>query len=58
MNKDMVLSLVRHGLTTAGAGLAATHGLDPTDVNALAGAGVTVAAVLWGMWDKKAKKGE
>lgn len=53
MNKEAILGLVRHVLTTFGGSLV-THGmLAEADLNVAVGAVVAIAGVAWSMVEKK-----
>jgi hypothetical protein len=53
MNKDMLLGLVRHLLTTLGGALVAKGVLDSDDAGQLAGALATIVGVVWSVWLKR-----
>jgi len=46
-----VLSLIRHGLVTAGAGLIVEHNW--ADVESLVGAAIAIGSVAWSIWRSK-----
>lgn len=53
MRKNQVMSIVRHTLTFVGGLLVAKGTLDEGTAHELGGAVVTVAGILWGLFDKK-----
>lgn len=53
MNKTTLLALLRHGLTTAGGALASKGLAGSDDIEALAGAIVTIVGVVWSIWEKR-----
>ena len=53
MNKTTLLALLRHGLTTAGGALASKGLAGSDDIEALAGAIVTIIGVVWSIWEKR-----
>lgn len=54
MNTAMILGLARHVLTMAGGYLAAKGLLDPTAVDTVVGALLTIAGAGWSLHSKKA----
>lgn len=48
-----VQALLRHALTAAGMSLAATYGFDSDQVEAVAGALVTLVSVGWSVYDSR-----
>ncbi len=56
MNAEIVRAVVRHLLGAAGS-VAASNGLmSADDVQALVGAGATIAAIVWSIVEKKQSK--
>jgi hypothetical protein len=55
MNKEIVLGLTRHVLTTAGGVTAASYGVDGATLEAVIGAVLTLVGFAWSVWDKKLK---
>jgi hypothetical protein len=53
MNKDMILGLARHILTTLGGVLAGKGVIGASDVEIAVGAVVALAGVIWSVVDKK-----
>ena len=53
MDPVVAAALTRHILTTVGGGFLAAWGLDGEAVNAAVGATVTLAGVVWSVYDKK-----
>lgn len=54
MNKDVVLGLVRHALTTIGGAIIVSKGLgDSETVNLIVGGIVAVIGIVWSIVDKK-----
>ncbi len=49
----LVAALTRHILTTVGGGLLAKWGLGGSEIEAIAGAIATLAAIGWSLYDKK-----
>ena len=58
MNKDVILGLVRHILTTAGGFLASKGLISESEIEIGAGALVVIIGVIWSAWIKQAKKEE
>ncbi len=55
MKKDHFLSILRHTLTFAGGLLVAKGTIDEGTANELGGAVITVAGILWGLFDKQGR---
>jgi hypothetical protein len=53
MNRNTLLALLRHGLTTAGGALTSKGLAGSDDIEALAGAIVTIVGVVWSIWEKR-----
>ena len=54
MNKDVVLGLIRHAITTLGGALIVSKGLgDNETVNLVAGGIVAAIGIVWSIIDKK-----
>lgn len=53
MNRDSILGLLRHALTTAGGALVAQGGISDSEVTAVAGSIVTIVGVLWSVAEKR-----
>ncbi len=53
MQKDAVLSVIRHVLTTAGGSMATGGIIASDDIALVAGAITTILGVLWGVLDKR-----
>lgn len=54
MNKEVVLGLIRHALTTFGGAIIVSKGLgDSETVNLIAGGIVAAIGVVWSVLDKK-----
>lgn len=54
MTKEQTLGIVRHVLAAAGVWLVATGQLDEAAMQEAAGAVLTLAAVVWSLWEKRA----
>lgn len=53
MNIDVILAIVRHGLTILGTVLAANGLSDSDQTETIVGAGTSIAAVVWSIVHKK-----
>jgi hypothetical protein len=53
MNKEVVLGLTRHLLTTAGGVMAASYGVDGPTLEAVLGAVLTLVGFAWSVLDKQ-----
>jgi hypothetical protein len=53
MNKSMILSIVRHVLTTAGGFLVGAGYLDESTAQQAAGAIMTLIGAVWGVLEKR-----
>lgn len=53
MNAETIGGIVRHALTALGGYLVASGVLDPTQMETVVGAVVTVVGVVWSVWQKR-----
>lgn len=53
MNRDAILGLVRHILTTAGGVLASKGAIGESDAEIAAGAIVTLVGIIWSVLEKR-----
>lgn len=58
MNKDMILGLIRHILTTAGGALVAKGVVDADEAGQIAGALATLVGVAWSIWQKRSSSAQ
>jgi len=57
---ETISALVRHGLTTAGGSLVSIGMIDASDAQAMVGAGMTLAGIVWSIlrkWHRKQRTG-
>lgn len=55
MNREAILSIVRHILTTAGGALVANGTINAEQLNTGAGAVIALAGIIWGVLAKREK---
>lgn len=55
MKKDQALSMIRHTLTFVGGLLVAKGTIDEGMANEIGGAVVTLAGLIWGLFDKRGR---
>lgn len=55
MNREAILSIVRHVLTTAGGALVANGTINAEQLNTGAGAVIALAGIIWGVLAKREK---
>lgn len=55
MNREAILGVVRHVLTTAGGYLAGSGVLNASEVEAAAGAITVLVGVVWSIFDKRTR---
>lgn len=55
MNRQVILSIVRHALTTAGGALVTGGTLNNDDLSAIVGGLVALVGVVWGILEKRAR---
>jgi hypothetical protein len=53
MNKEQVFGIIRHGLTFVGALLMISGKVDESQWYELTGAVISLASVVWSIWDKR-----
>jgi hypothetical protein len=58
MQRDVILGIIRHILTTAGGGLVAKGTLDGDEMSQLAGGIVAILGVVWSVLAKRSKSGK
>ncbi len=57
MNKQTILGIVRHGLTTTGGALVARGVTDETIMTEIVGVIIAVAGLVWSIIEKKTRQG-
>ena len=53
MNKEMILGIIRHALTTGGGALVANGTLGQDDVTSIVGGLIALVGVVWSIFNKK-----